>query len=409
MISTYRYKAINSSGRITRGSLQASSLTNVQSEIKRRGFVPLEIKLQKQSKPSSFFSFYTNKKDKHRLTSEELLFFTTRLSNLLSTGVDVSKALSLMRKLGRRDIFKSLIAALLEDMRAGKSFSSALKAHKNTFPNFYIYMMQAGEVGDSLDVVMRDMVVFLQTKQETVRQIKSALIYPSILLVVAVISVIILVAFVLPQFTPIFESAGVQLPLLTRWLVGVSDFVRNYGLWIGILTIASFIAFRYQLRKPKIRFQYDRFLLNAPMIGGFVTKIELNYFMNALSVLLKSGVQLLTALQVATNSVSNLFLRKQIHDVRERVKSGYALSKALQQAHNVPKIFSELFLVGETTNQLDEMLEQSAQMILTELKTSIQRFLTILTPLITIGLAVVVSLIIGSILLALLEINELML
>jgi general secretion pathway protein F len=287
------------------------------------------------------------------------------------------------------------------------SLANALGEEEDTFPPYYSTMVRAGEASGALDVVLGRLAEFLEKSQKLRETVKTALYYPIFLLMMALISIVILLTIVVPQFKPLFESAGSALPVSTQILVGVGDFVRGYGWLIVLGLVATYFLVRRYLATGEGRRRWDGFLLGLPFIGGLLTKVEVARFSRTASTLLQNGVSLLPALGIVRDTLSNSVIASSIDSIATRLKEGRGLAEPLAATELFPRLVIHLVRVGEETGQLEDMLAKLADIYDEEVGRTTARLLALLVPVLTIGMGVMVAAIIGSILTAILSVNTL--
>jgi general secretion pathway protein F len=292
-------------------------------------------------------------------------------------------------------------------VRGGATFSSALEAQEGQFPRLYINMVKAGEAGGALDQVLDRLADYLERTAELRQTVVSALIYPSILLFVAGMSVILLLVFVVPQFTVLFEDMGAALPLPTRIVVATGDLFRNY--WWAMLCVMALIAVALErwMQDDAVRSRLDARALRLPLFGDLIWKMETARLAHTLSTLLKNGLPLLSALTLAKEVVSNRKISVLLDEAGEELKHGRGLAGPLARLEALPDLALQMIRVGEESGALDAMLAKVATIYDRETRNSVQSMLSLLEPVLIIGLGVVVAGIIISILMAILGANEL--
>ena len=300
-----------------------------------------------------------------------------------------------------------VLSDLQDRVRGGATFSSALEAQEGQFPRLYINMVKAGEAGGALDQVLDRLADYLERTAELRQTVVSALIYPSILLFVAGMSVILLLVFVVPQFTVLFEDMGAALPLPTRIVVATGDLFRNY--WWAMLCVMALIAVALErwLQDEAVRSRLDARVLRLPLFGDLIWKMETARLAHTLSTLLKNGLPLLSALTLAKEVVSNRQVSGRLDEAGEELKHGRGLAGPLARLQALPDLALQMIRVGEESGALDAMLAKVATIYDRETRNSVQSMLSLLEPVLIIGLGVVVAGIIISILMAILGANEL--
>ncbi|HSH26971.1 MAG TPA: type II secretion system F family protein, partial [Wenzhouxiangella sp.] len=291
-------------------------------------------------------------------------------------------------------------------VREGGSLSEALEERHGVFSRFYINMVRAGEIGGSLDQTLSRMAEYLERSKELKDSVVSAMIYPALLVVLAVASLILLMGYVIPQFTPMFEEFGAELPLLTKIVLAVGTALQNYW-WamIGVVVIAL-LWFRSQLRRPVSRRRWDARFLRMRGIGDVVARVETARMARTAGTLLINGVPILSALSIARNVMSNTVLADDVAEAAKQVKTGTPMARALAANGNFPRLALQMVNVGEETGKLDEMLLKVADTYDREVRTTIDRLMALLVPALTLGLAMLIGVIVMSVLVAILGINE---
>jgi len=394
----FYYKAVNSSGEIQEGEMSAKDQQMVISRLQKQGFTPIRADLLNSGQQT---------KNTQKIKQDDIAMFTDELSTLLNAGMPLDKAFETLIDLAEKQAVQDMLISVRDDIRGGSSLADAFEAREGIFSRFYINMIKAGEIGSALDKVLIRLNEFLERSKELKETVKSALIYPMILVSVAGLSVVILLTFVVPQFTPMFEDAGKALPVPTQIVIAMGDFFRDFWWLLAfiLLGIASF--FKSQFAHPKSRYFWDKKLLKLGLVGDLITKMEVARFTRTLGTLLENGVTLLTALAIMKETITNTVIAESVSKVSTDVKEGKGLSDPMAETGVFPKLVIQLVRVGEETGQLQEMLVKVANIYDKEVKASVQRMLALLEPLLILSLGLMISGIIFSILLAILSVNEL--
>jgi general secretion pathway protein F len=332
---------------------------------------------------------------------------TRELATLLDAGLTLDHSLRLMIDLVEGDALPHLLEDLLQQVQGGSSLADALARHENAFSQTYISMVRAGEAGGSLDEVLARIAGFLDRAEALSEQVKSALIYPILVLAIAGLSITVLLTVVLPQFTPLFEGADTELPLLTRTLIGLGDFMQRYWWALALGLLAAVWLARRQWRRPASRARIDACLLRLPLLGPLVAKIDTARFARTLGTLLANGVPVLNALAIVQDSLGNASLRQAVADASTGVKEGRGLAEPLGQSKLFPALVLHLLSVGERSGRLEPMLMKIADVFDREVHSTIDRLMALLVPAMTITLGVIIALIIGAIMMAILQTYQL--
>jgi general secretion pathway protein F len=399
----FEYKAVSPTGETVQGTMEAGSLDRVISRLQEAGNIPLQARESGQGG----FSLDMLRFSKRGMSSREIGQFTQQLSTLLGAGLPLDRSLQVLLELSENDRIKRTVTDIRDRVREGGSLSDALEAQHGTFGRLFINMVTAGEIGGTLDQTLERLSDYLERSKELKDSVVSALIYPILLILLAGGSLVLLLVYVIPQFTPIFEELGGDLPTITKIVLAVGGVLQNFwwGL-IGIVVITVF-WFRNMLADPVRRLGWDKRVLDMRWIGDLVAKIETARLSRTLGTLLVNGVPLLSALSIARNVVGNTVLKQDVQDTAREVKTGGGLARNLGREGRFPRLALQMISVGEETGKLDEMLLKVSDTYDTEVRNTIDRLLSIFTPVITLFLAIIIGTIVLSVLLAILSINDL--
>lgn len=395
------YKAVKFDGEPVDGELEAADEAAVIRQLQAQGLIPIEARTTKTLMAS------LGRVRRQRLTQKEIGILTRELATLLEAGMTLDRSLQILVDLSTHDSLTRVLSDLQERVRGGASFSSALEAQDGQFQRLYINMVRAGEASGALDQVLNRLADYLERVAELRQTVTSALVYPSILLVIAGLSVIMLLVFVVPQFTALFQDMGAALPLPTRIVVAAGDLFRNY--WWAMLCVLALIAVILErwLQNPRVRDRMDRLALRLPLFGDLLWKMETARLCHTLAALLKNGLPLLSALMLAKEVVANTKLSGLLSEASDELKHGRGLAGPLARLEALPDLALQMIRVGEESGSLDAMLAKVATIYDRETRTSVQSLLTLLEPVLIVGLGVVVAGIIISILMAILGANDL--
>lgn len=401
----YRYEAVDASGEVLRDEMEAPSQEVVIAQLRDGGLLPLSVAEAKGGFLRSALGQPLFSK-RRALSRKAVTLITQQLASLLSAGMPLDRALTILISVSEDEHTKPLLERVQEKVRGGSTLADALEA-QGVFSRFYLNMVRAGEAGGALETVLKRLTEFLERSQALRETVTSALIYPIILLSVAALSVIILLTFVVPQFQRLFADAGKALPLATQIVIAVGDGFRHYW-WVGLIVIGLIVTVaRQRLSQPENRLRWDRRLLRIPLLGDLIAKVETARLSRTLGTLLGNGVSLLNALTIVRETLSNRVLANALGEVSEHTKTGRGLAEPLLETGNFPKLAVQMIRVGEETGQLQEMLLQVADTYDNEVQTAVKRLLTLLEPALILGLGVIIAGIIMSILVAILSLNEL--
>lgn len=344
---------------------------------------------------------------KKRVMPDDVAVFTQELATLIKAGLPLDRCLEILIGLSASEPVRALMTQVREDVRGGAALSKALEAQQGVFSRFYLNMIRAGEAGGALDVVLQRLNEFMERSKDLKETVKSALMYPAILVGVAVLSVVILLMWVVPQFSQMFEESGKALPLPTQIVIGAGDAVRNYWWAMALGVFGVYAWFSRQMQQPLSRYKWDRRLLATPLVGDLVGKLEVARFSRTLGTLIGNGVSLLTALSIVKDTLSNTVMSEGLGVVALQLKEGKGLGRPLMDTGLFPKLAIHLVMVGEETGKLQEMLIRIADIYDREVQSTVKRMLALMEPVLILGLGLVIGGIIMSILVAILSVNDL--
>ncbi|NKB37197.1 MAG: type II secretion system F family protein [Gammaproteobacteria bacterium] len=402
----YNYKVVGVDGDIHEGIMDASTQDEVAEKLQNSGNVPLHIhQNENDSKISSRFPNFLSSRG--QISSNEITLFTRELSTILEAGLALDHALEILESLSSKPALKKIIKSLNQQIKGGATFSTALAAHSEQFDALYLNTVRAGEAGGAISIVLERLADYLERAAELRSTIISALFYPAILCFVSLLSIFALLNFIVPKFVPLFEDAGQSLPVLTQFVFFLAGLVQNYW-WMALFFVAliAWLVDR-QLKKPQSRIRFDRWLLGIPMLGELITKIDVARFSRTLATLLTNGVPLLKAISIVKEVVANRVLSAVVGDASTDLEQGNRLARPLAQSQLFPLLSIQLIQVGEETGQLESMLYKIADIYEREAKEMINRILILLEPVLILGLGAVIAVIIISILIAMLGLNDL--
>lgn len=399
----YSYKAVKANGEVVEGDMEVTDQTELVSRLQADGLIP--IKMAAAGKGGLLNMTIGGKKA--AVSQQQILHLTRELATLLEAGMTLDRALYILIGLGDDPALVSMLEAIRDRVHSGMPLSEALEAQGKVFSPLYISMVKAGEAGGVLQEVLHRLVDYLERSQELRESVRSALTYPMILFVVAGLSVIGLLVFVVPQFSQMFEDMGQVLPLPTQIVIGIGDAFRNYWWAMALLVFVGIAWFRQELSKPASRARWDRRLLNNRLVGDLVAKVETARFSRTLSILLANGLPLLTALKLVKEVIGNTVIAESIAEASDKLTHGKGLSGPLIEQQVLPPLALQMIKVGEETGDLGPMLDKVADVFDREVRLAVKQMLTLLEPAVIVGLGVIVAGIIVSILLAVLGANEL--
>ena len=409
----YRYKAVAPGGAVSMGELDAATEGEILDRLRDQGLMPMQVapaaaggavlapaRGEARAPRARLFA-------SKRFTRDQLMAFTRELATLLRAGLPLDRALETLIGLAATPYAASFLQGIRDEVRGGKAMSQALDARREVFGRFYVNIVRAGEAGGALATVLTRLADTMERNKELRETVKSALIYPVILIGVAVASVMVLLVYVVPQFQQTFSQAGKALPLPTEVVIFAGTFIKKWW-WALIAGVALAVyAFRRKLGQPKFRTRFDARMLKLPLVGDLVAKVEVARFSRTLATMLGNGVTLLSALSIVKDTMGNAVLGGSLDGVTARLREGKGFGKPLVETGLWPRLATQMILVGEESGQLEEMLGRVADVYDREVQVSVKRFLAILEPALILGLAVLIGGIVFSILLGVMAMSEL--
>ncbi len=404
----FQYKAASSAGNVEAGEIEARDQASAVERLQSMGYIPIRVEAgMADGAASGGLLSGTPLFGRKKVSQEELGNLTRELATLLRSGLSLDRSLDLLLGMAGSEPVRDMLTRIRDDVRGGAALSAAMESHHAVFGRFYISMIRAGEAGGSLGSVLARISEFMERAKELKETVKSALIYPTILVLVSVVSIMLLLTLVVPQFSQMFQESGKALPLPTQIVVTAGDWLRAYW-WT--LFVAVFLAFRYVrwvTGHPERRLRWDRKMLKLPLAGDLITKIEVARLARTLSTLLNNGVSLLPAMGIVKDTVNNMVIAGGLEAVRDKLKEGRGLGKPLMEQGIFPSLAVHMVMVGEETGSLGEMLNRVADVYDREVQMAVKRMLALLEPVMILGLGLVIGGIIMSILLAILKVNSL--
>ena len=391
----FAYKAIGRDGKAQQGVIEADGLDIATRQLRSRGLTPLKVEeggQEDQGKPP---------------TRQEILSMTSELSVLLRAGLPLDRALKVLIDMDGQPRMRAVLSELLKSVKGGKALSIALQPFEETFGSFYLSMVRAGEASGQLSAVLERLVEHLESAKATRDSVVSAMIYPAILLVVAVLSIVVMLGFVVPQFETLFNDMGDALPAMTKGVIAAAEFIKAWGFLLAVLAAIAGLVFQRWATSEAGKTVLDRRLLSLPIAGNIAFEYEMAKFARTVGTLLGNGVSLLKAIQIAIDTVGNLPLKEGLAVLPPAVKAGKRMSVALDEAEMFTPMVIQMTRVGEESGSLDSMMLELAKVFEDHVASGIKRLLTLLEPVLILTMGFIIALIIISILMGILSVNDL--
>lgn len=406
-MAAYSYKALDAKGKMIKGVIEGDSERQVRVQLRGRQLRPVEVassneKVQGKNDKRSVSTFF-----KPRISQADLALITRQLATLIQSGMPLDEALTATAQQARKPRIKSLMLQVRARVLEGHSLAYALGDFPQIFNEMYCAMVKAGEHAGFLGMVLEQLADYAENSQYTQQKLKSAMIYPVVLMILAVAVIAVLMIFVVPDLVGVFSHSRMELPALTKMVIAASDFFSEKW-WMVLLGIVLVVmAARQFLKDPGRRKLWHRLLINIPYISGFVVAIDTSRFASTLSILTSSGVPLLDGLRIAGQVLSNLHLREASKSVAITVQEGASLNKAMSQVELFPPMMVHMVASGEASGELEAMLARSAQNQERELEMTLGNLMAVFEPLMIIVMAAVVCTIVFAILMPIIQMNNL--
>ena len=394
-MATFKYTAFDENEKNLKGFINASDSDEARLILINRGLNPLNIEktLQKRSKV--------------RISNNNLSIFTKQMSALLSAGTPIEKCIVLLSKQSSNSKFSQILLSINEDITEGNSLSSSMKKYPSIFDEIYTSTIYAGETSASLSEVFHDLSIYLDKEAKIRSQVVGALIYPAVLFFVSIAVIYALLSFVLPQVVEQFVSSNVELPLLTQTLLAFSEVFPIIIATTLLILIGIYVVQITNIIPQKYQLMISKYFLFIPLIGPIILYDQTARFCSSMRLMTKAGLNTIDSLQIAQNTFKNKYLKSQVEKVVNKVIAGTSISKAFAQVQIFPEVFQQLLSSGDLGSQVSEMFEKTKEFLDQEVDTRRNLLLTLLQPIVILTMGVFVMLIVLSIMLPLLQMNNL--
>lgn len=399
----YEYIALDAKGKEEKGILEADNVRQVRQLLRDSNLTPLEVNQVEKSENSD----NPKKQKAGRVKAGDLALLTRQLATLVQSGSPLEEALATTAKQTEKRNVKHILSAVRSRVVEGHTLADGFKMFPSVFPDMFRATVAAGEQSGHLDAVLERMADYTESRQETQQRISNAMFYPVVLTILSIGIVVGLLVFIVPKIINVFDNVGQELPAMTQVLISISDFFREYGIYVGITLVVAVVIFKQMVKIPKWRFKYDRLLLRLPLVGRMVRGLNTARFARTLSILASSGVPILDAMSISAQVVQNMPMRKAVVDAAVKVREGMAINRALEQSSYFPPMTVHLIASGESSGRLDDMLERAAIQQERETDGMMTKMLGIFEPVLILVMGSVVLLIVLSILLPILNLNQL--
>ncbi|MDE2490072.1 MAG: type II secretion system F family protein [Elusimicrobia bacterium] len=402
----YAYKAKTAAGLVMQGQLDAEAQKAAVDKLRAQKLVVLEIAEKRENFMDKLNALIAASK-KGKVTSKDLVLFSRQLSTLVSAGVPIVQSLGILENQSENPAFKEVLAAVKADIEAGLSISDALKKHPEAFPELYTAMVRAGELGGILDTILERLTVYMESSEALKAKVKSALMYPAIVLSICALVTVFLLVFVIPTFKNIFASFNAQLPMPTQVLIDISDGMKSHWYLLVGVPVAAFYGFKRFYATDRGHHFVDAKILKAPIFGIMLKKVAVARFTRTLGTLIKSGVPIMQALETVAATAGNIIISEAVLATRESIREGGHLSDPLKKSGIFPNMVTSMISVGEETGALDVMLAKIADFYDQEVDTAVKGLTSMIEPIVIVVMGVIIGSIVISMFMPMFELGDL--
>jgi len=376
----FTYTARNAAGELKTATVEAANAQDVVAQLRRQRMTV--VKVDENAKP---------KKIKGGIKMRDIVIFTRQFSTMINAGLPLVQALDILAKQTENKVLSSVTRDIVFDVESGHTVADALGKHPKAFSDLYVNMVAAGEAGGILDTILMRLATFMEKNDALVRKVKGAMIYPGVIMSVAVIAISVLLIFVIPVFESMFAGVGLALPLPTRIVIGASGFLRGFWWAVGAGAFGATMLFRRYYATSGGKLTIDRLMLKMPVLGDVLRKSAVSRFTRTLGTLISSGVSILDGLEITAKTAGNRVIQDAIMQSRASIAGGDTIAAPLQKSAVFPPMVISMIAVGEQTGGLDEMLSKIADFYDEEVDAAVSGLLSLLEPLMIVFLGVVVG------------------
>ena len=400
-MAEFNYVAVNKQGKREKGIIEAVDEQDLKKKLRLKGLILVNsIKSTKSQRKSKGFKFQSS------VNSYDLTLITRQMATMLESGIALLRVISIIEKQAEKPKLKEMFGQIKNDVSQGQTLSSALAKNPKYFDKLYVSMVKAGEASGSLDVVLVRLAKSKEDSEELKGRVKGAMIYPVIVVAVSFIIVYGLMSFVVPRFVEMFAGAGMEMPALTQVVINISAVMAKFWHVILVAVVGGMFLLIKTVKSPKGKEKFDKFILKIPMIGSLLRKVAVARFTRTMATLLSSGVPILLAFDIASETSGNAVISKAVVLARNSIKEGNTIAKPLEQSGEFPVMVTQMIEVGEESGTITEMLNKISDFMETDIKQGIQDLVAAMEPLAIVIMAVVVGTIVIALFLPLFDISD---
>ncbi len=382
-MAKYTYQAVSADGHPVKGVVEADHLNDARVALADRDLYGLEV--------AAKVSIWKSELIKKKVPRAELMNFSRQLSAFVRAGIPIIDAIETLRVETRNEQFRGVLAEVSEQLRSGEPFASAVSTHPEVFPTFYVTILRSAEMTGHIDEVLAELADYIERDENARRKIKQALTYPLVVIAFALVAIVVLVTFVLPRFQTFFNSLNADLPLVTRILISITDFISNYWWVMALVFLAGAAATFIYFRTDRGRHTRDRFLIRAPVLGELVRFSIVERFCRILSSMIGAGVQVPDAMAVAAGGTNNLIYQEALVEARDAMMQGEGMAAPITATGLFPGGVCQMIRVGEETGTLDDQLDVAAKYYGREVEYKLDRLTSLFEPALLLGVGLVVG------------------
>ena len=400
----FTYKVRSPQGSTISGTIEANDLRQAVDRLRAHRFIILEINEQKESALQGLIEKLNIFKTK--IKAKDIVLFSRQLSTMISAGVPIAQGLSIMAEQIENPAFKKIVEKVRDDIEAGSSIADAMAKHPHAFNSLYVNMIRAGELGGVLDIILERLSSYLESSEKLKGKVKSAMVYPAVVLTFAIGISIFLLTVVIPTFQNIFSSFGAELPLPTKIMIGVSNFLRSNILFVIGIPVVLFVGIKQFYKTEFGRAKIDTFLLKLPMFGILFKKVAIAKFTRTFGVLIKSGVPILQAMETVARTSGNWVIEDAVLKARESIREGERITEPLASCGVFPPMVIQMIRVGEETGNLDAMLTKIADFYDQEVDVAVASLASMIEPIVIVFMGLLVGSIVISMFLPMFQLSS---
>ena len=398
----FEYAALTDSGKTQKGVIEADSDRHARKLLRDKSLTPLKVSQSNKKRGEK-----SARLGGQRFSADQLALITRLLGTLLKSGLPIDDALTALARQADSPTIERVVLSIRSKILEGRSLAEGMAEFPQVFPDVYRATVGAGEQTQHLPLVLMRLAEHVEAREKIQKSARIAMIYPAVLTITSLLVVGGLLAYVVPEVVKVFDSLDRSLPALTQYLIAISDFARDYGLWAVLGVVLIIIGFRLMLRRERFRRGWHTFLIRLPLVGKLLINADISRFTRMLAIMLSSSVDMLDSLLIASKSIYLLPLREEMNMALDRVREGESLSKALNESPNVPSIIPHLVVSGESSGNLVEMLDTGAESLEYRVENFLSVLLGLLEPALILIMGAIVLLIVIAILLPIFDMNQL--